>query len=103
VANQPWHNTPHYKKMAPLIRAAAYNNPNHRCPHCQLTLQEMRRTRPDNIAGWDCGHIVDRDETYGFQAECSYCNRSRGSTKRNQTTRKPVTSQNWAAPQNHRG
>ena len=97
--NQRHHNTPYYKRTAPQIRRHAYNQPDYRCPHCHMTLTEMRAARPNNIAGWDAGHIVDGDETYGLRAECSYCNWANGARKRNQT--KPVTSRNWT--QKHRG
>ena len=94
--NQPHHNTPWYKKTAPAIRRAAYANPNHRCPHCTLTLTEMRQLRPNNVIGWDAGHIVDGNESYGLQAECSFCNRSRGAKARNRKgPPKPTTSRNW--------
>jgi len=93
--NQPHHNSRAYKRIAPIIRRAAYNQPDYRCPYCQLTLEEMRRTRPNQVIGWDCGHIVDGDDSYGYRAECSYCNRSNGSIRRNRKQPKPTTSRQW--------
>ena len=89
------HNTPYYKKTAPLVRRAAYAQPDYRCPICSMTLTEMAKLRPNNIVGWDAGHIVDGDETYGLRAECSFCNRSRGATKRNTKLKHATTSKRW--------
>ena len=95
--NMAHHGSPYYKKMAPIVRRAAYTQPDYRCPHCHLTLTEMRAQRPNNVVGWDAGHVVDGDERYGLVAECSYCNRSNGARKRNKRNMHPTTSRTWGA------
>jgi len=85
------HNTPLYRRMAPLIRAAAYADASYTCPICDLTLAERQAITPK--AGWDCGHIVAKDETMGFRAECSHCNRSAGAKEQN--AKRHPNSQQW--------
>ena len=93
MAGKAHHNTAWYKRTAPLIRQAARNNPHHRCPICNMTLAEMRQARPGSVVGWDAGHLVAGNDSYGLQAECSFCNRSRGS--RSWHDRKKTTSRRW--------
>ena len=87
MANSPKHNTREYKRIKPIVRAAAYANPNTRCPHpdCGLTLAEKRRTNPNE--SWDCGHpepdaLTEAART-GYTAWHASCNRSHGPTKGN--------------------
>ena len=77
MVNSPKHADREFRRVSPIIRAAANANPATRCRRCGLTLAERRRTHPN--ATWDCGH-PDRDIDTGYAAECSHCNRSHGAT-----------------------
>jgi hypothetical protein len=83
MANKGHHRDPRYRKLAPIITAAAYANPDTRCwrPDCRLTLAEVRATNPQ--AKWTAGHMRDgildtNDPMLGLRAECSPCNFGKG-------------------------
>ncbi len=80
VANSAKHADLQYRKLAPLVRAAANADPSTRCRRCGLTLVERRRTHPRDV--WQCGH-PDRPGDVGYAPECRSCNTSAGATDGN--------------------
>ena len=79
MANSAKHADPHYRRIAPIIRATAHANPHTRCRRCGLTLQERKLTHPNDK--WDCGHPDTPGD--GYAPEHSSCNRSVGATEGN--------------------
>lgn len=87
MANSAKHSNPQYRRIAPLIRAAAYANASTTCRRCGLTLAERRRTHPTDV--WQCGH-PDRPGDIGYAPEHRSCNTSAGATDGNKR-REPHT------------
>ena len=77
MANSPKHADPHYRRVAPIVRANAYANPNTRCRRCGLTLEERQALHPHKRITWDCGHPAP------YAPEHSDCNRAAGATDGN--------------------
>ena len=93
MADKPWHTGP-YKTQAAAVRAYAYANPMTRCRRCQLTLGEIRATKPKTK--WHAGHLVDGQIGGQLAPECSNCNQSAGGRLgRARQLNKPRNALNW--------
>ena len=94
---------PHHRgahpRIAKAITTAAKANPSTRCAKCHNTLDQCGphhngRNRNGTPCTWEAGHIVDGDARYGYQIECSHCNRSSGAKAGNAKRVEPH-SEHW--------
>jgi hypothetical protein len=67
-----------YRKLADMVKAAAYADPSTPCARCGLTLAEHPPTKSGKPPSWDAGHVVDGEIGGRLRPEVASCNRSAG-------------------------
>lgn len=89
------HHRGSYRVEARAVRLAAALDPTTRCMSCDMTLAQIRKTKPQ--AKWTAGHVVDGQVGGELRAECSPCNYGRGASygNRRRDGRKLKTSRDW--------
>src|SRR3954468_17697206 len=86
---------PMYRRLVPLVRAAAKRDPTPTCWSCGLTL-DAHPQRNGKQQTWTAGHLVDGQPDHtltlnDLRAEASGCNYSRGASYGNRQRTEPCS------------
>jgi hypothetical protein len=83
---KPAHYRGSYHVRSRRLVAAAYQNPDVRCPRCGLTFLEYAAINGERAARWQAGHARDGEVGGALRPEHARCNAQAGNRARNPTS-----------------